>query len=104
MLVDGLNEACQPYGLKINIEKTNVTGVTERSEPLTVGISIGGIILRKINCFKFLGSLLDEDARIACDIRARIGMARATFGHLYWSVLMKVLNQTDNELGSKTML
>ena len=35
-LVDGLNEAWQRYGMKINIEKTVVMDVTKGSEPLTV--------------------------------------------------------------------
>ena len=38
--------------------------------------------MRKVNFIKYLGSLVDEDARNDRDIRTRIGMAKATFGHL----------------------
>ena len=46
--VDGLNEACRRYGLKINIEKREMIGLKERTEPLTVGMSLGGVNLRKV--------------------------------------------------------
>ena len=35
-----------------------------------------------MNSFKYLGSLVDEDARSDCDDRARIGIAKATIGQL----------------------
>ena len=56
--------------------------IARRSKPLTVGISLGGVNLREVNLLKYLGSLTDEDPRSDCDIRARIGMAKATHGQL----------------------
>ena len=81
-LMDGLNEVRQRNGLKINIEKTEMMEVTSSSESLRVSISLGGIIYRKVNSFKYLGSQVDEDARSQSDIRARIVMANATYGQL----------------------
>ena len=39
-LVDDLNKACGRYGLKTNIEKTEVMRLTKRSEELPVNISL----------------------------------------------------------------
>ena len=79
---DGLKKAHQRYKLNINVGKTEVMGVTKRSEPLIVGVNLGGINLRKVNSSKYLGSLVDEDAISDCDIRARADLAKATFGQL----------------------
>ena len=81
-LVDGLNEGCGRYGLKINIGKTEVMGVTKRSEQIPVNISLGGGILKQVRSFRYLGSLVQDDARCEGDIRGRIGMAKAAFGQL----------------------
>ena len=78
-MVDDLNEASQQYELKLDIEKTEVMGVTKTSEPLTVGINLRGVILRKRNSFRYMGSLVDEDARSACDVKVRDGMTKVTF-------------------------
>ena len=82
MLVDGLNEGCSRYGMKINIEKTEVMGVTKRREQLPVNISLGGSLLKQVSTFKYLGSQVSDDAKCDSDIRARIGMAKAAFGQL----------------------
>ena len=81
-LVDGLSEGCERYGLKINIGKTEVMGVTKRSEQITVDISVGGGTLKQVRNFRYLGSLVQEDARCEGDIKGRIGMAKAAFGQL----------------------
>ena len=38
--------------------------------------------MSKLNSFKYLGGLFDENTRNDSDIRARIGMAKPTFGQL----------------------
>ena len=81
-LLVGLEEACERYGLKINIRKTELIIVTKRSKPLTVGKSLGGVILKRVNSCKYLRSLVDEHARKVCDIRAGIGMEKGLFGKL----------------------
>ena len=81
-LVDRLDEGCNRYGLKINKRKTEVMGITKRREQLPVQIGLGGDILNQVNSFKYLGSLITEDAKCETDIRARIGMAKAAFGQL----------------------
>ena len=62
-----------------------------RGEPLTVGISLGGVFLRRLNSFKNMESLMDEDARSDCNIIAKTGTAKATFGQL-WNILVDQLS------------
>ena len=81
-LVDNLNEGCNRYGLKINIGKTEVMGLTKRSEELPVNISLRGGTLNQVNSFRYLGSLVADDGRCDSDIRGRIGMAKTTFGQI----------------------
>ena len=81
-LVDGLNEGCGRYGLKVNIGKTEVLGVTKRTDQLPVNIRLGGCVLKQVRSFKYLGSLVCEDAKCDNDIRARIGMAKTAFGQI----------------------
>ena len=81
-LVDSLNEGCERYGLKINIGKTEVMGLTKRPEQLPVSISLRGDTLNQVSSFKYLGSLVSEDGKCDPDIRVRIGMAKTAFGQL----------------------
>ena len=41
-LVDQLDEECRGVGLKININKTEVLGVTKRKEQLRINVNEGG--------------------------------------------------------------
>ena len=81
-LVDSLNEGCERYGLKINIGKTEVMGLTKRPEQLPVSISLRGDTLNQVSSFKYLGSLVSEDGKCDPDIRVRTGMAKTAFGQL----------------------
>ena len=81
-LTTRLQEECTRMGLKINIGKTEVMGVSKRPEPLQVNIPVEGTMLKQVTSFKYLGSLVDEDGRCDKEIRARIGMAKANFGKM----------------------
>ena len=76
-------------------------GVTKKSEPLTVGIGLDAVNLRKVNSFKYLGSLVDEDEKSDCDIRARIGIAKATFEQLREILVNLSVNRTTRVRGLK---
>ena len=56
-LVDELNEGCVRFGLKVNIGKTEVFGMTKRRDQLPVNISLGGCMFKQVRSFKYLGSL-----------------------------------------------
>ena len=75
-LIDRLQEECWRMGLRINIGKTEVMGVTKRRENLPVNVHIEGTILR------YLGSLVCEEGRCDKEIRARMAMAKSNFGNM----------------------
>ena len=55
-LVDSWKEECGRYGLEINIEKTDLMGVTKRRQQLPVNIILGGGLLKQlVSFFKYLG-------------------------------------------------
>ena len=81
-LVGKLNEECNKYGLKINISKTEVMGLTKRAGQLPVSISLESRVLSQVGSFKYLGSTVCEDGKCDTDIKIRIGMAKASFGQL----------------------
>ena len=81
-LVDGLSEECRRYGLSVNKQKTEVMGLTKRSEQLVVDISLEGRRLDQVDSFRYLGSLVSEDGRCDSEIRSRIAMGKAAFGQL----------------------
>lgn len=53
-LVDRLDVECSTIGLKINIGKTEVMGVTKRTEQLRVRVNINGETVKQANSFRFL--------------------------------------------------
>ena len=57
-------------------------GVTKKRERLPVSITLAGESLKQVATFMYLGSVLSEDGRCESEIRARIGMAKVTFGKL----------------------
>ena len=81
-LVDKLQEECGGVGLRINIMKTEVMGITKRRERLMVDINIEGSPLYQVDRFRYLGSVISEDGRCDDEIRARIGMEKANFGSM----------------------
>ena len=81
-LMDKLKEECRKLGLRINIGKTEVMGVTKRRERLPVNITLAGESLKQVETFRYLGSVLSEDGRCESEIRTRIGMAKANFGKM----------------------
>ena len=54
-LVLKINEQCRTMGLKINIGKTEVMGVTKASGRLTVNKRTAGEPLKQISSFRYLG-------------------------------------------------
>ena len=81
-LMNKLEEECRNVGLRININKTEVMGVTKRRERLPVSITLAGETMKQVATFRYLGSVVSEDGRCEAEIRARIGMAKANFGKM----------------------
>ena len=47
-----------------------------------LNVNIEGISIKKVEKFKYLGSMMSEDGRCDSEIRARIGLARTSFGEM----------------------
>ena len=62
-LIDRLDEEGRTIGLKINIGKTEVMGVTKRTEQMRVDAHVKGEAVRQVSYFRYLGSLISEDGR-----------------------------------------
>ena len=69
-------------GLWINKGKTERMGVTKRRERLPVTISVEGTVLKQVESFRYLGSLVWGDARCDKKISAKIGMTKFNFGNM----------------------
>ena len=65
------------YGMEMNGEKTKITRISR--EPIPVKIMIDQKQLEDVESFKYLGSILTDDGRCTCEIKYRIGMAKAAF-------------------------
>ena len=80
--MEGLSIACNRRGLKINLDKTEVMGITKRKEQLRVHINIDGKGIKQVNKFQYLGSLVTEDGMCDQEIKKRIGLAKTAFGNM----------------------
>jgi hypothetical protein len=56
---------------------TKVMRISRQPTPVTVKIDQKQ--LENVKCFKYVGSLLTDDGRCACEIKSRIAMAKAEF-------------------------
>ena len=81
-LIDRLDEEGRAIGLKINIGKTEVMGVTKRTEQLRVEAHVNGEAVRQVSSFRYLGSLISEDGRSDAEIKSRVAMAKGNFGKM----------------------
>jgi hypothetical protein len=74
---DKLIEIGRCYGMKINVKKTKVMGISR--QPFPVKIMINQKQLENVETFTYFGSILTNDVRCTCEIKCRIAMAKAAF-------------------------
>jgi hypothetical protein len=77
-LMDMLNEVAKRYDMKINVKKTK-TMVVSRTEGKKVDITIEGKRVEQVKQFKYLGSVLTEDASCIDDVKQRVAMGKEAF-------------------------
>ena len=58
-MVNGLVDSGRKYGMEINIDKSQVMGVSRCNEPLQ--IKVNNRELEEVDHFKYLGSVLTKD-------------------------------------------
>ena len=76
-MMDRMVETGKSYGMDINIDKSKVMRISKRDKPLR--IVVGNQELENVVQFKYLGSLVTNDAYCTNEIRSRIAMAKAAF-------------------------
>jgi ribosomal protein RSM22 (predicted rRNA methylase) len=76
-MIDKLIEIGRCYGMEMNVEKSEVMGISRQQSP--VKIMIDQKQLENVEYFKYLGSILTNDGRCTCEITCRIAMAKAAF-------------------------
>ena len=72
-MIDKLTETGRYYGMEMNVEKTKAIS----KQPFPITITIDQKQLENVKCFKYLGNILTDDGRCACEIKSRIAMAKA---------------------------
>jgi len=75
IMIDKLIETGRYYGMEMNVEKTKVMRISR--QPSRVTITIDQKQLENVKYFKYLGSVLTDDARCTCEIKSRIAIAKA---------------------------
>ena len=77
--MDGLVRVAKQYDMKINVKKTKVMRISRTGEG-DVTLFVEGQIVEQVAKFEYLGSLIEANGRCEGEIKARIGMAKDTFG------------------------
>ena len=81
-LVDKVNETGKPYGMEMNVVKTEVMVISKQIQAPKVNIMIQGRSNEQLSEMVYLGSLLTDNGKCEKEIRRRIGMARTAFTKL----------------------
>jgi len=76
-MIGKLIEIGRCYGMEMNVDKTKVTRISR--QPFPVKFVIDQKLLENVESFKYLGSILTNDARYTCEIKPRIAMAKAAY-------------------------
>ena len=77
--MDGLVRVAKQYDMKINVKKTKVMRISRTGEG-GVTLFVEGQIVEQVAKLKHLGSLIEANGRCEGETKARIGMAKDTFG------------------------
>ena len=98
MMVDKFSQASKLFGLTINISKTEVLyQPAPNTNPQEPTITIDGTRLKNIDSFKYLGSIISNDAYLDKEIASRISKASQALGR----TRTRVLNQHNICLSTK---
>ncbi len=79
--LNDISRITEPFGLKINIDKTKV--LTTDGSPANMYLE--GITIEHVQNFKYLGFLVQEKKiAVVAEVQCRIGQAKAVFASLKW--------------------
>ena len=78
-LLDAVQKECENFEMQINVQKTEVMVFSKKKQPPKIKVSLNGEILKQVNQFKYLGSIMTSDAKSTVDIKCRIAVAKNAF-------------------------
>eukprot|EP00794_Sanderia_malayensis_P016412 gene16412-18047_t len=102
-LIDKINESCTAYGLEFNAKKTKVM-VMEKQPGTKVVIKSNGVALEQVKQYKYLGTLITEDAKCLQEIKRRIGIGKNSFWELKEIVMKSNINMNTKKRLLKTYI
>ena len=81
------SKVCNWFGIKISVEKTEIMIQRPLNTPAQdIAFNIEESLLKMTNCFKYLGSMITDDALINKEISTRVKQACASYSKLYGRV------------------
>ena len=70
-------------GLLLNVKKTECMTVSKsHNKALTLDLKSGGEEIKKVDKFRYLGSMITDDAKDITTVKTQIAKAKSTFGKL----------------------
>ena len=72
-----LNERCEDYGMKINLNKTKAMVIVRK--PKKIDIRIKGEYINQVDSFKYLGCNISSNMNCCQEVKQRIPMAKEAF-------------------------
>ena len=79
-LVNGVHNAAVTVGMRLDVEKTETTGVSDDKSPVTVKVGLD--TLREVHSFKYLGARFNAEVTCVEEVKTRLGLARDRLGSL----------------------
>ena len=70
-MLDTVVAASEKKGLTLNISKTETMTISKKPQALTCKIHSGGVQVKQVNKFKYLGYLITSDGKCATEIHKR---------------------------------
>ena len=90
-----LNDRCEAYGMKININKTKAMVI--RKKPKKIDIRIKGESLEKVDSFKYLVWNISSNMNCCQEVKQRIAMAQEAFNRKRSIFFPRVHKRTKEE-------
>ena len=94
--VDGLNAACEEFGMKISVGKTKVMHVGKSRKEIVC--SLNGEQLEQVSEFNYLGTVFAEDGKLVKELESRRKKGNAVASQLRSHVFNKKELSSDTKL------
>ena len=78
-IVDKIVTESQKLGLSLNVKKTYCMVISKKKETPKCYLKSAGVVIKQVEQFNYLGSMLTSDGRCETEIKRRIGIAKKSF-------------------------